>query len=138
MFRRGVQPYGRLVQNQNRSIANDRPGNGNALTLAAGERDAALADHGVVGVGHFLDEFQRIGQLDGPPDFPGRSAGFAIRNVFPNRGVEKKGVLQDETDLIAQRFQPVAANVHAIHSDISGNGIIESRNQAYERGLSGT
>ena len=55
----GVQAGGRLVENQDRRIANDRPGNGDALALTAREGGAALADHGVVAVGHLFDEFMR-------------------------------------------------------------------------------
>ncbi len=57
LFGGRIQTHGRLVKNQDGRIANDRPGDGNSLALTARERDAALADHRVVAVGHFLDEF---------------------------------------------------------------------------------
>ena len=39
---------GRLVEDQDRGILQDHPGDGDALALAAGELDAALADLGVI------------------------------------------------------------------------------------------
>ena len=71
LFGGRVQTRGRLVENQDGRIANDRAGNGNALALTARERDAALAHHGVVAVGHFFDEFMRVGQFGGAPDLFG-------------------------------------------------------------------
>ena len=40
----GVQSRSRLVENQDRRIADDRPGNGDALALTARERHASFAD----------------------------------------------------------------------------------------------
>ena len=42
-------------------IGEDRAGEGDALALAAGERQTALADHGVEAVGQRLDELERAG-----------------------------------------------------------------------------
>ena len=43
----GIQRAGRLVQQQQRRIAQDGAGDRQALALAAGQRHAALADQGV-------------------------------------------------------------------------------------------
>ena len=44
----GVERRGRLVEQQDRRVAQDGAGNGDALALAAGQRHAAFADLGVV------------------------------------------------------------------------------------------
>ena len=43
-----IERAGRLVEHQDRRVLEDQPGDGDALALAAGELDAALADPGVV------------------------------------------------------------------------------------------
>ena len=44
----GVERAGRLVEDQDRRVLEDQPGDRDALALAAGELHAALADVGVV------------------------------------------------------------------------------------------
>src|SRR6516162_5371393 len=46
----------RLVQNQDRGIAQERPRNRDSLLLAFGERDAGIADHGIVSLGKRNDQ----------------------------------------------------------------------------------
>jgi hypothetical protein len=46
-----------------------RAGDGQALTLAAGQLDAVLADHGVQAIGQGFDEFQRMRCLGRGADF---------------------------------------------------------------------
>ena len=43
-----IERAGRLVEDEDRRVLEDQPGDGDALALAAGELDAALADVGVV------------------------------------------------------------------------------------------
>ena len=43
-----IERRGRLVEDQDRRVLQDHPGDGDALALAAGELDAAFADMGVV------------------------------------------------------------------------------------------
>ena len=47
----GIHAGKGIVENQDARIAKDGAGQGGALLLAAGKRDAALADHGVVSGG---------------------------------------------------------------------------------------
>ena len=47
----GVEGAGGLVEDEDRRVAQDGAGDGEALLLAAGEAVAALADEGVVAVG---------------------------------------------------------------------------------------
>ena len=54
-----VERRGRLVEDQDRRRLEDGAGDGDALLLAAGEFQAALADLGLVAVGQRLDEVGR-------------------------------------------------------------------------------
>ena len=48
VFGGAVDGAGRVVQDQDARIGEQRAGDGDALALTAGERDAALADHRLV------------------------------------------------------------------------------------------
>ena len=58
-FGLGIQRAGRLVQNQDRRVAQHGPRDGEALPLAARHAHAALPDHRVVALRHLLDELVR-------------------------------------------------------------------------------
>ena len=64
----GVDAGEGVVQNQNAGIAQDGAGDGGALLLAAGESDAALADHGLVAVGERFDIGREPGDFGGAAD----------------------------------------------------------------------
>jgi hypothetical protein len=58
----GVQRGGRLVQQQQRRVAQDGPCDRDALTLAAGQGDAALAQFGFNPPRQPTDEFAGVGE----------------------------------------------------------------------------
>ena len=58
---RRVDGGGRVVEDQDPRVDHERAGDREPLALAARERDAALADHGVVALGQRLDELVRLG-----------------------------------------------------------------------------
>ena len=51
-----VERAGRLVEDQDRRVGGERPGDGDALALAARQVGAALLDHRVVALGQLGDE----------------------------------------------------------------------------------
>ena len=51
----GVHRGERVVEDENLRPANERPGQGRALLLAAGQGDAAFADEGVETLGELVD-----------------------------------------------------------------------------------
>ena len=65
----GVQAGRRLVQQDNRRVANDRAPNCYSLALASGESHAALSENGIVAFRQFIDELTGIRQLCGFNDF---------------------------------------------------------------------
>ena len=54
-FGEGVDTGKRVVEDQDTRVAQDGAGNRRALLLAASERDAALADHGLITGGETFD-----------------------------------------------------------------------------------
>ena len=68
-----VERAGRLVEDQDARIGDQRAGDGDALALAARQAAAALADDGVVALGQLEDEVVGAGELR-RRDRPARSA----------------------------------------------------------------
>ena len=61
----GVQGAGGLVEDEDARVGKDGAGDGEALALAAGELDAALADDSVVLLGEAFGEFVYAGDAAG-------------------------------------------------------------------------
>ena len=72
---------GGVVEHQHPRVGQDRPGDGDALALTARQREAALAEHRVVGVGQPHDEVVRAGEPGGALDLLGRGLGIGERDV---------------------------------------------------------
>ena len=65
---RRVERAGGLVEDQDARVLEDGAGDGDALLLAAGEFQAALADAGVVALGQAQDEVVHLGEAGGVLD----------------------------------------------------------------------
>ena len=85
-----------LVQNQDRAVLEQSPGDGNALLLAAAEVHAFLTDLRVVTVVERLDEVVRLRQLRGLDYFSVRGLRAAKLDVFRHAGRLDERILEDE------------------------------------------
>ena len=105
-----VERAGRLVEDQDARIGDQRAGDGDALALAARKAAAALADHGVVALRQLEDEVMRAGELRRLDHPLHRHAGIGERDVVADRAVEQHVLLQHHADLAAQpgRCRPSA------------------------------
>ena len=100
----GVERAGRLVEDEDRRVLEEDAGDRDALPLAAGELDAALADMGVVAaplvpVAELGDEGVGMGKPRGLCDLRLARMRPPIADVVADRAVEERGVLGDEADL---------------------------------------
>ena len=100
-FGPGVHAGGGLVQDEDARVQHQGSGNGYPLLLAAGERDAALADHSFVAVGQRLDELMNLGQLGGRHNLRAGGVGPAVGDVSADAIGKHKGLLMDDADLSA-------------------------------------
>jgi hypothetical protein len=98
----GVEAAGRFVEQQQRRILEDRTGNGDALALATGEANAALADEGGVAFGQTPNEFIDEGRACGRADLLGRGAGLAVADVVGDAAREDHRLLRHHRDARAQ------------------------------------
>ena len=114
-----VEAGHRLVQHQHRGIADERPGDRDALALPARERSSPLADLGVVTVLHLANELVGVGGRGGGHDLLHARLGVAVGDVLPDGGSEQDRLLEDESDLAPQGLAAIATDVQAVDLDDS-------------------
>ena len=113
-FRFGVEAGGRLVQDQDARVGQDRARNRNPLPLPAGKLYTALADDGVVLQLELLRELVHSRDGAGPQNLLLRRVGLGERHVLANRSVEQERILQHHAELRAVRLQPHRRQIDAI------------------------
>ena len=85
----GIERGGRLVEQDDRRVLDQRPRDGDALALAAGELQAVLADLRVVAGREAHDEIVRMGGLGGGDDLRFAGAELAERDVVADGAAEQ-------------------------------------------------
>src|SRR3989442_5852982 len=89
----GVEPRGRLVENQDRRLPDCGTGEGNPLPLATGKRDAPLTDNRLVSGGKRADELAGVDQPWGRDDFLETRFPLSVGDVLADRGAEQHRLL---------------------------------------------
>ena len=133
----GVETGRRLVEHEDRRVAQDRAGNRDPLTLAARETDPSLPEHGRIAVGELLDELMG-GRSLGRGDDLLRIRLDAIRDVVRDRAREEDALLQHEPDLVANPAQPALAQIVPVDQHAPVERVVEPGDQRRERRLAGT
>ena len=133
----GIHRGQRLVQHQDRRVAQQGAGDGDALALATGEPCAAFADHGLVAVGQRLDEVVRVGGVGGGNQVRLAGVGAAETQVVLDRAVEQVGVLRHDGDHPADRGRVERAQVLPANADRAALRVMQAQQQADDRGLAG-
>ena len=114
---RRVDRRGRVVEDQDARVDDERARDRDALALAAGERDPALADHRVVAVRQRLDELVRLREARRALDLLVGRVGASERDVLAHRRREEERVLRDHADRAPQRGELHVADVGAVDRD---------------------
>ena len=130
-----VERGGRLVQDEDRRVADDRARDPDPLALAARERQPALADHRVVPVGHLRDELVGVRELRRLHDLGVGGGRPTVRDVVVHGAAEEHGVLQHEADLAAEPLDREVAQIDAVDQDLAAGGVVKARDHADDRGL---
>ena len=133
----GVQVRGGLVEHQHGRVLEQRPGDGQALPLAAGKLHPALARHRVVARGEPGDEAVDVGQPRGFFHRVRGRVGPAQADVVAQRGVEQVGVLGHQRDLRPQAVQCEVPEVPARQRHRAGRGVPEAQQEMGAGGLAG-
>ena len=90
----GIHRGGRVVQNQNFRLLQQRTGNAQALLLTAGNIGTALLNAGIVAVGERGDKVVGAGKLTGMDQFFIGSLRIAPAQIFLDRTGEENVLLQ--------------------------------------------
>ena len=125
----------RLVEDQDRRVAQQRPGDGDALALPARQPDAPLSDHGVVTLREPGDELVGVRGARRGLELPGGGVGLAEPEVVRDGAVKEIGLLVHHRDTAVdvvgtQSAQIVPADTH--HPFI---GVVEAHQQPDDGGL---
>ena len=93
-----VEGVSGFVEDEQRGLAQEGAGEGDALALAAGEEDAAVADDGFEAAGEIVDEGGG-GAGEGVAEVGIGGAGLGPEEVLADALVEEDGLLTDVADL---------------------------------------
>ncbi|MCM8768900.1 MAG: hypothetical protein NC911_04365 [Candidatus Omnitrophica bacterium] len=90
-----------LIQNQNRRVLQNCPGNGNPLFFSNRKPYSSFPNLLVITTGKGSDKLVGIGQSCCLNNFFHGSPRFAVGDVFQDSTVEKKWLLHNNTDVLA-------------------------------------
>src|SRR5665811_739925 len=138
VFGAAVDGAGGIVQDQDARLGDQRPGDGEPLPLAAGERDTALADDRVIPMLHLDDELVRLGVPGGLDD--DRAVDVIVEpegDVVGDAAGEKRDILLDGRDLGAQRIEVPVADIDAIDQHPPGIDVEHAVDQACQAAFAG-
>ena len=130
-----VDGRGRVVEQQQPGIGDQRPGQRHPLPLPAGQGKALLADHRVVALGQPDDELVRLGRLGRGDDLLVGRIRAAVGDVGPDRVGEQEAVLHDQADRGAQRVAGHVGDVVPADADRAGLRVVEAGQQQRQGGL---
>ncbi len=132
-----VQRRGRLVQDQDRSIAKEGPGYGKTLPLAPRELHAPVADDGIKTLRQLADEAEAAGRLDRGEDLLVAGPGIAVTDILDHRAVKQHDVLRNDGDRARQTGLRQPLNVDIIDQDASSIRIAHPLQQGEHCRLAG-
>src|SRR5262249_54121957 len=136
-FRLSVHRGGRLIQNEDRGVFQEGAGDGDALTLAAGQGHPPLSHIGVIALGEVANKLVGVGGPGRLQHFELRSARAAVSDIVADVAGEQDRVLQDDGDLIAQRPQAQVPHVLTVDEDAPRSNSVEARVRAPVWGFAG-
>lgn len=135
LFGVGVDAGEGVVEDEDARVADDGAGDGGALLLAAGEGDAALADHGVEALGELEDLGGDVGDGGGFLDLFSSCLGDTEGDVLADGLGEEEGLLRDVAYVFAQGVEGEAADGFSVDEDGTGSGIVKAGDEANEGGF---
>ena len=132
-----VDRRGRLVEDEDARVGEQRPRERDELALAEREPRAALAELRLVAVLEPEDEVVRADGLRRLDDLLRRRARRAERDVLGDRAGEEEALLRDDAELAAQRRLRHLAQVEAVDRDPPVARVVEAGEQLRDRRLAG-
>ena len=137
VLRLRVERRGRLIEDQDLRVVQQRARYRYTLALSARKRVSFLSDNGIVSVGEFNDKSVRARRFRRRNDRLARRAGRRIGDIVVDRSVEEERLLQNDAHLRAQRVLRQIAQVDAVDRDLAPAGIVKTHEKVDHRRLSG-
>ncbi len=97
-----------------------------------------LAHRGAVALRQRADEVVRIGRLRGGDHVGVLCAGTRVGDVLGDGRREQHRLLEHDRELVAEIGEPVFAEIDAVEQDLAARRVVEARQEAHERRLSGS
>src|SRR5260370_17688765 len=112
MLRFGIERARRLVEQQDRRVAQNGAGDRKALTLPAREAHAFLAEKGSEAAWQGIKELGRMRRLDGGADLQLCGARSAEADILPRIGAEDHRILRHQSDALAPLRPTPVPQIH--------------------------
>ena len=129
----GIERGGRLVEDQDARLGDERAGDREPLALAARQIGAALLDHRVIALRHPRDELVCARHLGGGHDLVDRQRGVGERDVLAHRAVKQHVLLQHHADLAAEPRWVDLRDVDPIDQHAAVGRLFETEHDAHQR-----
>ena len=137
-FRLGIESRRSLVENQDRRVLQDGPGDAHPLALSARQAAAPVADAGIVSLLGSHDKVVGIGNLGRLDYLLHGSILHAEGDVVVERVVEQDGLLVHVPHQLAQVAHPEILDVDPVDIDAPLVHIVEARQEVGHRRLART
>ena len=137
-LRADVDRRGRLVEDEDARVGEERARERDELSLAERELEAPLADLRVVAVRELRDELVGADRGRGLLDLGPLRVGPAERDVVGDRPAEEEPLLRDDPELPPQRLLRDLAKVGAVDRDATVARVVETREELGDGRLSGS
>ena len=112
----GVDRAGGLVEDEDRRVGQERPGDGEQLLLAGADVAALVVDDRVVAVGQRVHEAVDVGGRAAAMDLLLGGVEVAVGDVVADGAAEQPGVLQHHAHVRAQVAAPHLGDVVAVEA----------------------
>ena len=125
-----IEGAGRLVEDEDRRILEQRARDRQALALAAGEHPSALARDGLEAFRVAVDDLDDLRALAGAAHLLLGRIRLADAQVLGHRAIEQQHFLEHDADVAAQSRQREPADIHAVDLDRAGlriEGAVQQR-----------
>ncbi len=133
----GVERAGRLVEQQDRRVADQGAGDHQPLALTPGEGAGPLADRGLEALRQSREEVGGLSGGGGGLQRLGVGLGVAEADVVGSRAGEQGGVLGHQGQPLAHLAGVGLAQVNAVDRHLALHRIVEAQQQAEDRALAG-
>ena len=124
-----VEGRRRFVQQQDRSVLQQRARYGDALALTARQRDPAFSDQRVISVFHAGNERVRQSGLCRVPDLRLRCVGTSKRNIVPDGACEDRHILRHAGKAVADGCGIGLFDVDIVQKDRAAGRVVKAADQ---------